>query len=298
MGLVSRVPILGLPAAIAASALLIGIFSLIIREVRATLRLRDVEEVRHSWVGADGENLRRLILAVGHDLGQDAVARKAAGKIDLAGPAAAKRILSKEGLAERDKAAASAVSDATRQAFVLVTASPSAFLDSALLIFRAVGLLRQVATIYGYRPGVFALRSLALAAVRDAGVVAIADAFMQATAQSAAHTVEKVGSAAMQAGGVTVWAHPPLGALMLVGGGIASIAGHFIGSTGSAVGGGATAAWRIYRFGLMVLVGSRPLPFESSELDELKHQVRAEMMRLRSVMSAPSGKQGLTPAAN
>ena len=44
--------------------------------------------------------------------------------------------------------------------------------------------------------------------------------------------------------------------------------------TGGAVGGGATAAWRLYRFGLMALIAVGPLPFDTLELENLKQKAR------------------------
>jgi hypothetical protein len=76
-------------------------------------------------------------------------------------------------------------------------------LDAILLLGAAAQLLRQIAVAYGYRPGTLALRSLALAAGRDAGAVVLADALAQAVAQSAAHSVAQAGDVIVAMGGAT-----------------------------------------------------------------------------------------------
>lgn len=282
MDLLDRMPVLGVPAAIAAMALTVGAVGFTWREVAALRRLRDVEQVRGAWDGADGEHLRRLILRVGTDLRETAGARQAADLIDDSGPVAARRRLSRTVLAPRDRLAGDAIAAAARQGFVLVTASPSPALDSLLLIARAAQLLRQIASAYGYRPGTLALRGLALAAGRDAGAVAVADALAQAAAEGASHSLSRAGDAATAVGAAA--AGSGVGAVIglpLAAAGIGlSVLGRAVGVTGGAVGGGAAAAWRLYRFGLMVLVASRPLPFDAAELAELKASTRAEILRI------------------
>lgn len=278
--LFERYSLLGFPAALAAGALLLGLLGLAVREVRALRRLHDVEHIRTAWAGADGERLQRLILRVGVDLRSVEGARRAADLVDDAGPVAARRKLSQEVMAPLDRRAAGAVATAARQGFIIVTASPSPALDALLLIARAVRLLRQISAIYGYRPGTLALRSLALAAGRDAGAIAIADALAQAAAHSTSQAMAKAGDAAVAAGaavsltGFGVVVGVPLAAAGL---GL-SVVGRTVGATGGAIGGGAAAAWRLYRFGLMVLVASRPVPLDAAELGELKAHMRAEVM--------------------
>jgi len=280
--LLNRIPVLGIPAVLAAAAFVGGGIGLIVREVLALRRLADVGEVRAAWANADGDRLRQLITRVGRDLEETAGARRAADVVDDAGPDAARRIMSREVLAPRDKQAAAAVASAARQGFVMVTASPSPFLDSALLLARAAHLVRQIAVIYGYRPGAVTLRSLAIAAGRDAGAVAIADAFAQAAAESASRTVEKAGAAVavMGAGATATGIGAVVGLPVTVLGLAMSVVGKAIGPAGGAVGGGVTAAWRLHRFGLMVLVAARPLPLDSVELDEVKSRTRADVLRL------------------
>ncbi|WP_431283014.1 DUF697 domain-containing protein [Humitalea sp. 24SJ18S-53] len=294
LGLLDRLPILGVPAALAVSALLLGVAGLVVREVRALRRLRDVEDLRAAWQGADGTRLRHLILRIGTELGAPAAARAAADVVEDAGPVAARRLVSRDILAPRDRRVAEAVAAAARQGFVLVTASPSPALDSLLLLLRALRLLRDIAMLYGYRPGALALRSLVLSAGRDAGAVALADALAQAAAQSASRSIADAGDAAAAAGaaagatGVGAIVAIPLAAAGLT----LSVLGRTVATTGGAIGGGGAAAWRLYRFGLMALVAARPLPFDGDELAALKQQMRDEILRLRAAEATPPQPPG------
>jgi uncharacterized membrane protein YcjF (UPF0283 family) len=231
---------------------------------------------------ADGERLRRLIVRVGVDLDETALARRVADIVEDAGPIAARRKMSRELMAHRDRQAAQAVAAAAQQGFVIITASPSPALDALLLIARAARLLRQIAAIYGYRPGALGLRSLALAAGRDAGAIAVADALAQAAAQSGSQTLTKVGDTATAAGAAATMtgAGAFVGVPLAMAGVALSLVGRTVGATGGALGGGVAAAWRLYRFGLMVLVAARPIPFDSEELADLTARTRADVLSL------------------
>jgi Domain of unknown function (DUF697) len=248
----------------------------------AIRRLRNIQEVRTAWDGADGDRLRRLLLRVGTDLGDTAGARRVADIVDEAGPVAARRRMSREVLAPRDRLAADAVVAAARQGFVAIAASPSPALDALLLIARAARLLRQIAVAYGHRPGALPLRSLALAAGRDAGAVVVADALAQAAAESAADSLARVGDAATKAGAAATVSGfgPVVGLPLAVAGFGLSLVSGAVGTAGGAVSGATVGAWRLHRFGLMVLVASRPLPFDNAELADMVARTRAEVLRL------------------
>ena len=278
LGLLARTPALGIPAAFAVGATIAGLLGVVIREFWALRCLRDAEEVRAAWKGADGSALRNLILRVGTHLGSTAIARAAADMVDDAGPVAARKFVSRNILASRDRHAAEAVARASRQGFAMTIASPSPALDGMLLIIRATCLLRQIATIYDHRPGALALRALALAAGRDAGAVAIAEALAQVAAHSAGEAMVKTGDKLTQ-GGFSIGGGE---GLAVAGAGLAiSLVGRGVGAEGGAIGGATVAAWRLYRFGMTVLVASRPLPFDDGELTGLKARMRAEMLSLK-----------------
>jgi putative membrane protein len=282
LDLLQRLPILGGPAAVAAIALGGAVLGLTLLEVLALRRLRDVEQIRSAWDGADGERLRRLILRVGRDMGNTAGARRAADLVDDAGPDAARRLLSREVLAESDRQVSAAVAKAARHGAVIVAASPSPFIDAVLLLGIAMRLLRQIAVVYGYRPGTLALRSLAISAWRDAGAIVLADALAQAATQSASETAERTGEAmkTMGAAATTSGIGALVGVPLAAAGVGLSMAGRALGPAGGPVGAGAAAAWRLYRFGLIVLVSARPLPFDEAELRDLRARTRANIFRV------------------
>lgn len=282
LGLLANMPFLGVPASVAAIALISGLLVLGWRELTALRRLRDVRQVRAEVEGADGERLRRLLLRIGSDIGAAPVAKRAAEAVEDQGPTAARLMLSREALSPLDLRAAKAVGAAAKQGFVMVTASPSSALDAALLMLRATRLVREIATIYGYRPSTLVLRSLAFATSRDAGAVALANALTEAAADATSRSIAKAGDAIAGAGVMASASGPGLivGIPIIAIGSAMSLVGRTIGTAGGSVGGGATAAWRLYRFGLMVLVASRPLPFNPGELNDLRRAARQELARL------------------
>jgi putative membrane protein len=78
-------------------------------------------------------------------------------------------------LASADKKAFSAARRAVRDAFGLVTLSPTGLTDTVLFVSRAMRLLREVAEIYGLRPSRASLALLGRRVLKDAGMVAVAD---------------------------------------------------------------------------------------------------------------------------
>jgi len=143
--------------------------------------------------------------------------------------------------------------------------------------------LREIATIYGYRPGVLALRALALSAVRDAGAVAVASALGEAVADTVGRTATELGDS-MMTGATTSAAVAGIGPILgvaatVVGAGV-SVAGRLVSSAGGPLSGGVTAAWRISRFGLMALIAARPIPLDDHERAELLREIRASALRL------------------
>jgi uncharacterized membrane protein YcjF (UPF0283 family) len=296
LGLLEHLPFLGVPAALAATALGVAALGLTVREVRALRRLRDVEQVRLTWEGADGERLRSLLLRIGTDLGDTAGARRAADLVDDAGPDAARRLLSREVLAPSDLRAAAAVASAVRQGALIVVASPSAVFDVILLLGLATRLLRQIAVVYGYRPSTLVLRSLVLSAWRDAGAIVVADVLAQEVTQGVPALLEKVSgviAVASSAATITGFGAPVGLALGVAGAGVSAAAAHLLGSAGGPLGAGAATAWRIYRFGLIVLVSARPVPFDPKELKELKASTRAKVFHILGTADGSAAHRSL-----
>lgn len=211
-GLAERVPLLGMVAAGAAILAAVGGGGWVAREALALRKLREAEAVRKDWARADGEVLRGLIRTLGHHLREEAAAERAAADVEGAGPAAARRRAAKEMLGRRDADVVKLVSSAARQSFFIVAASPTTLIELIFLFVRVARLLREIAVVYGYRPGVLALRAFALSAARDAGAVAAASMLGEAVAGRAVGALGK----ALGGGVVAAWRVSRLGLMALV----------------------------------------------------------------------------------
>ena len=102
-------------------------------------------------------------------------------------------------LIPRDNLAQSAVGKSCRQAAIYVAISPRALTDSLLFVTRAVSMLREVAEIYGHRPGFFGTVALARRLLAEAGVVGASSLAIEGAVQTISTGVlEWVSSAAAE----------------------------------------------------------------------------------------------------
>lgn len=291
-GLVHRTPVIGIPAVIAAGAAALALASMVAREVFAFRRMKDAELVQRRWASADGQALRHLILAIGTELGDRQAAERAAGLINDSGPDAARNLISKEVLNAVDERAVSTITSVARQSAIVVAASPSPILDSFLLLGQAGRMVRGIATIYGYRPGALTLRAVAFSAARNAGAIALADLLAEEVAATVGQSMEDFGKLATAGGTHFAAAGDPFSAVFgLLTGQALSLAGKSINHAGGPIAGGMTAAWRLYRFGIMVLVALRPIPFSKEELSEIRRRTRSNIAKLRKRGEDHSGPQ-------
>ncbi len=91
-------------------------------------------------------------------------------------------IAEREFLVPLDLQAKRMIASAAKQVSVVTAVSPRAIVDVAFVLFAAVRLLRQIARIYGGRPGFFGFLRLARAAFNHLAVtggVAVGDSLMQ-----------------------------------------------------------------------------------------------------------------------
>lgn len=138
-------------------------------------------------------------------------------------PAAQVQLFEALVLAERDRAAIAVVRTSVRDAFMTVALSPTTLTDTLLFAWRAMRLVRQVAEVYGLKPGLFARLRLARQVLMDLGTLTAAD---------------------------------------LAGDAVSHMLGDkLLGRVSVAAGEGAVAAWRMARLGLMILDRCRPVPF-------------------------------------
>lgn len=207
-----------------------GAGALIGHELRAMRRLRRVAEVHDHFrerPRSDAEMLAQLDrvaveLASSARLAPGIATWRAKAGRDL--PAEdARRVFEGYVLAEADRAAIAAIRRAARDTFGLVTVSPRAAVDIAAFTWRATRLAREVGEAYGYRPAKASTVALIRRALADIGMITGADMAGDAMVSLLGGTViEKVSAAASE---------------------------------------GAVAAWRMARFGLLLLDSARPVPF-------------------------------------
>ena len=154
------------------------------------------------------------------------LARFQAMTVDAYGARDALGLFEREVLNDLDRAALAAVSRAARDTALGAAASPVALLDAAIVVARSLRMIREIAAIYGFRPGGLAALALLRRVVVQAASVAGADLLGEVTA-------DVVGSL-----------------------------GHKVAGTVSArLGVGLFAATRVARLGLATTAACRPLPF-------------------------------------
>lgn len=175
---------------LAGLALIAGL-ALVLREVRATMRLREISSLRHR-IAEKGETIslkqaRRLVAEM---------EGLYAGRTDLAG---ARSTLARHrdevmdgidllGIAENDLLgpldfrATELVSAAARRTSVVTAVSPRALVDVAFVVFENARLISRVAALYGGRPGRLSFFGLARRTIEHLAVttsIAIGDSIIQ-----------------------------------------------------------------------------------------------------------------------
>ncbi len=220
-----------------------GAGALIGHELRALRRLRRVAEVHDHFREAprsDGEMRAQLDrvaveLAASARLAPGVAAWRAKAGRDL--PAAdARRVFEGYVLAEADRQAVAAIRRAARDTFGLVAISPRAAVDIAAFTWRATKLAREVGEAYGYRPAKASTVALIRRALGDIGMITGTDMAGDALVSLlGGSVVEKVSAAASE---------------------------------------GAVAAWRMARFGLLLVDSARPVPFAEDKRPKIADLLR------------------------
>ena len=226
--------------AIAAVAALLGI----LREWRVWRGLRDVERVRNALLaGEDPARLvERLAESVSHRPAAAAdVARFRAQAASMPGHAQLVELFAAEVLRPLDRAAYAAVAKASRDTGVITAIAPTALLDTVLLLWRNIRMVREVAAIYGHRTGVAGTWLLMKRLASGAAVVAAADV---------------AGTLIVQQ----------------LGGALADIVAAKLGE-------GAVAATRTARIGLWAMQLCRAVPFGEDDLPTMRRMAQSLVTR-------------------
>ena len=170
----------GVLAAAAVAAGVGGTGYWLIAELRGLLRLRSAERLRRLIPSALASELKGEIDAAASILGRDPLLGEAVASYravlephHTGGDAL--DLFSRFVLAPADRLAQGAIRRAAAQAFVINTVSPTVLLDTLFFAARATRLIREIAEIYGQRPGLAATVHLLRRLASGAGLVGAVD---------------------------------------------------------------------------------------------------------------------------
>ena len=171
---------LGIAAAAAVAAGCGGAAYWLAAELRGLRRLRSAERLRSLIPFALADQLKAEIdaavgiLAADPQLGE-AVARYRAAREPHHSGHDALELFSRFVLAPADRLAEAAIRRAATQAFAINAISPTALLDTLLFAARALRLIREIAEVYGQRPGLAGTVHLLRRLASGAGMVGAVD---------------------------------------------------------------------------------------------------------------------------
>jgi putative membrane protein len=239
-GAFARGTALGVVAAGAVGAACGGAGYWLATELRGLLRLRSVERLRRLIPSAVSSELKREIGTAAGIVARDPLLGEAVRRyLAVIEPHHTGRdaldLFSRLVLAPADQLAEAAIRRAATQAFVINAVSPTGLLDTLLFAARAMRLIREIAEIYGQRPGVAGTAHLLRRLVGGAGLVG---------------AVDLVGGILVQQLGGAVIERLSAGAAE-----------------------SAYAAQKMARLGILAMVQCRPVEFEPGQIPSLRRLV-------------------------
>jgi putative membrane protein len=172
--------VLGVVAASAVMTAAVGALYWLTAELRGLGRLRSADRLRRLIPVAATSELKREIDFAAAILAHDpllgaAVVRYRAVLEPHHGGRDALELFSRFVLAPADRLAQAAIRRAAAQAFAINAVSPTALLDTVLYAARAMRLIREIAEIYGQRPGLAGTVHLLRRLLSGAGLVGAVD---------------------------------------------------------------------------------------------------------------------------
>lgn len=169
------------------------------REWRGYAILRRIEAVRRGLSGQDVEVARRQaenwLSAIGAPENTLSVVRRAPDSKTL------RELLRAGPLAEAQERAKAAGSAAALQILGATAASPSPGFDGVLVVWRSLRLVREIAQIYGHRPGAAGTLALFRRVVLDASAVAATEVAVSSATEALLNSPLAGGLAGQAAGG-------------------------------------------------------------------------------------------------
>ena len=231
---------LGVAATAAVAAGCGGAGYWVIAEVRGLWRLRSAEQLRRLIPFAPSSELKTEIDAAAAILGRDPLLGSAVAQYRAAVEAHhsgrdALELFSRFVLAPADRLAEAAIRRAAAQAFAINAISPTALLDTLLFAGRAMRLIRDIAEIYGQRPGLAGTMHLLRRLLGGAGMVGAVDIVGGVLVQQLGGAViERISASAAES---------------------------------------AYAAQKMARLGILAMALCRPIDFHSNEIPSLRSLV-------------------------
>lgn len=190
--LIVSAPALGWFALALALVALIAFAAVVIREAWGVFRERRIESLRRKAVTARETDDEAAAAAVVRDLVSlyDSRPETARARANLAAPGAdaiidaADRltIAEQELLAPLDRAARRIVANQAKQVSMVTAVSPRAIVDVAFVLYASAKMVRQIAALYGGRPGLFGFVRLSgnvLSHLAVTGGIAVGDDVIQ-----------------------------------------------------------------------------------------------------------------------
>jgi putative membrane protein len=247
LSLYERSAALGTAVALLLAGVLAGAVGLAVREVLSLRRLDRVEELREqaatlmgAQVHGKAEGLLERIARLyrGRPQIDEAIARFEAQASDALDDGERLQLFAATVLAPLDRRAYGLVKYGARDIGALTAFSPFGLLDGAIVLWRTTSMLRQIATLYGVRPGTVATIGLLRRSIRNVLVAGVGELVSDAAVETAGASLLSVLSARAGQGAIN----------------------------------GLLAA----RLGLSAMQLCRPLPFLADELPSLR-QLRREI---------------------
>ena len=170
----------GVLATVAIAAGVGGVLYWLAAELQGLWRLRSAERLRRLIPSALAGELKREIDAAATILARDPLLGEAVGRYRAVLEPHhtghdALELFSRFVLAPADQLAQAAIRRAAAQAFAINAISPTVLLDTLFFAARAMRLIREIAEVYGQRPGLAGTVHLVRRLARGAGLVGAVD---------------------------------------------------------------------------------------------------------------------------
>ena len=187
-----------------------------------------------------------------------------------------------------DDRAVAVIHRAVYDSFFLGMISPTPATDTAAFVFRAIGMIRGVAGVYGHRPGHFGLYRLVRRMLVNVAVISTVMIVM--------------GRAAPAIGRVLRGGLPVAGALagplgVAVGGTLGEVAGDISDAAGQELADAATAAAQMGQLGLLAITVSRPLLLTDERRKQLTARLRGLIFSFRRRPRTAEAEAARVPAS-